>query len=413
MRPLALSALVVAAICVATAQQPTTLALVSAKLYASPEAARLDDAIVIIRGATIAQVGSRASVAIPSDARIIDLAGAVLTAGFQNSHVHFSEEKWADAPGQSSQKLSGQLEMMLTGYGFTTVVDTGSFLPDTVAIRKRIESGEFAGPRILTAGIPLYPPNGLPYYVRDSGLPPEVLKLLHQPSTEMEAVNAVRQNSDGGANVVKLFTGSWVTNQRVLPMPADVAKAAVAEAHRRGKLVYSHASSVAGLEVALDAQVDVIAHALDDTRGLTEEHLRRMKAQNMSLVPTLTLFADNSDASRRTFGEVLNYQRLGGQLLFGTDVGYHTMYDPTLEYESLTKAGLTWRQILASLTTNPAARFGESMKRGRIAPGMTADLVVLDRDPAVDIYAFDDVRQTIRAGRIIYSRPNVVGVDLP
>jgi imidazolonepropionase-like amidohydrolase len=81
------------------------------------------------------------------------------------------------------------------------------------------------------------------------------------------------------------------------------------------------------------------------------------------------------------------------------------MYEPTLEYESLAMTGLTWRQVLASLTTNPADRFGESKTRGRVAPGMAADLVILARDPALDIRAFVEVAQTIRAGQIIYSRP--------
>ena len=369
-----------------------------------PRRHRLENAVVIVSDATIAQVGSSSSLVIPTGATIVDLGGAIVTAGFQNSHVHFSEQKCAGAAGQSAHKLADQLEAMLTRYGFTTVVDTGSFLPDTVALRRRIESGEIGGPRILSAGVPLYPPNGIPYYVRD-GLPPDLLKLLPQPATDMQAVSAVRQNIDGGADVVKLFTGSWVTNQRVLPMPADVARAAVAEAHQRGKLVYSHASSVAGLEVALNARVDVIAHAFDDTRGLSEDHLRGMRNQNMALVPTLTLFADAGDAARRIFAEVADYQRLCGQILFGTDVGYHAMYEPTLEYESLARTGLTWRQVLASPTTNPADRFGESKNRGRVVPGMAADLVVLARDPPLDIRAFVEVGQTIRAGRIIYSRP--------
>jgi imidazolonepropionase-like amidohydrolase len=130
-----------------------------------------------------------------------------------------------------------------------------------------------------------------------------------------------------------------------------------------------------------------------------------MRNQNVALVLTLTLFASGGDPTRRIFAEAADYQRLGGQILFGTDVGYHTMYEPTLEYDSLAKAGLTWRQVLASLTTNPAARFGVSKNRGRIAAGMAADLVVLARDPALDMRAFVDVRQTIRGGRIIYSRP--------
>ena len=139
---------------------------------------------------------------------------------------------------------------MLTAYGFTTVVDTGSFPENTVALRRRIETGDVAGPRISTSGLPLYPPAGIPYYI-------------------------------------------------------------------------------AGLEVTLSGGVDVIAHVLDDTRGLTTEHLRRMKGRNVALIPTLTLFAEARNAGV-IFREVVDYAALGGEILLeptgrirlGTDPGF-------------------------------------------------------------------------------------------
>lgn len=103
--------------------------------------------------------------------------------------------------------------------------------------------------------------------------------------------------------------------------------------------------------------------------------------------------------------EVRDYARSGGQILFGTDVGYLTDYDPTVEYLLLESTGLGWREILAALTTSPAARFGEASRRGRIAPGMDADLVVLATDPVTDPRAFTNVRYTIRGGKVIYSAP--------
>jgi imidazolonepropionase-like amidohydrolase len=51
----------------------------------------------------------------------------------------------------------------------------------------------------------------------------------------------------------------------------------------------------------------------------------------------------------------------------------------------MARAGLTWQQILASLTTNPAARFGEASRRDRIVKGLDADLVVLGSDPSPDV----------------------------
>jgi imidazolonepropionase-like amidohydrolase len=384
------------------AAQPsgTPVALVGATIYPSPEAARISNGIVVVVNGRISAVGDPASVKVPPDAASIDCSGSFVTAGFQNSHVHFTEPKWEDAASQSASTLAAKLEVMLTRYGFTTAVDTGSLLPNTTALRRRIESGELPGPRILTAGSPLYPPNGIPFYLKDGSIPPELLTLLPQPATPAEAVRAVAADVDGGADIIKLFTGSWVAHDRVLPMPIDVAAAAAAEAHRRGRLVFAHASNVAGLEVALAARVDVVAHAIEDTRGFTSDHLRRMNQAHMALVPTLTLFGDD-DNVQEIFAEVRDYARAGGDLLFGTDVGFHQMYDPTREYGLLARAGLTWQEVLASLTTTPARRFGESERRGRIAPGMDADLVVLARDPASDIRAFADVRRTIRRGRSI------------
>src|SRR5439155_27057875 len=138
------------------------------------------------------------------------------------------------------------------------------------------------------------PPDGIPYYLKEE-VPADLLKLLPQPSTPREAANIVRRNIEGGADIIKLFTGSNVSPVRVLPMGDDVAKAAVDAAHRRGMLVFAHPSNVAGLEVALRARVDVLAHAIEDTRGLTAEHLRGMRQQNMALVPTLKLLGDGVD----------------------------------------------------------------------------------------------------------------------
>ena len=384
----------------------TALALVGARIYPAPDVPPIEDGVVVTEGTAIRTVGARSSVKIPSEADVIDCTGLFVVAGFQNSHVHFTEPKWADAARQPAAKLSSQMDAMLTRYGFTTVVDTASTLEDTVTIRRRIESGEVRGPRIFTAGAPLFPKDGIPYYVREN-IAPEVAAHWRTADSPSIAAELVRQNVDHGADIIKLFTGSWVKRGRVLPMPVDVATAAAAEAHRRGRLVFTHASNLAGLEAALAAHVDVVAHSLDAPGGLTADHLRRMKAQNVSLIPTLKLFGNDSNIET-ILAESRDFHRIGGQLLFGTDVGYLTDYDPTREYELMARGGLTWGDILASLTANPAARFGETPRRGRIAAGMDADLVVLGRDPAADARAFADVRRTIRSGHQLYGAAGVL-----
>jgi imidazolonepropionase-like amidohydrolase len=162
---------------------------------------------------------------------------------------------------------------------------------------------------------------------------------------------------------------------------------------------------VAGLEIAVTAGVDVLAHPIDDTRGFRRDHLTALKDAGMALVPTLRLFRGLPEA----LDQVRDYSRIGGDILFGTDVGYVPDFDHAEEYELMAAAGLGWREVLASLTTTPARRFKEESARGRVAPGMTGDLVVLGADPIFGVGAFARVRYTIRRGRIIFSAADAVG----
>ena len=79
-----------------------------------------------------------------------------------------------------------------------------------------------------------------------------------------------------------------------------------------------------------------------------------------------------------------------------------TAFDTTEEYRLMAGAGLSFRQILASLTTAPAQRFGFARK-GKVAAGMDGDLTILSADPAADVSAFARVAWTVRAGKVIYT----------
>jgi imidazolonepropionase-like amidohydrolase len=91
-----------------------------------------------------------------------------------------------------------------------------------------------------------------------------------------------------------------------------------------------------------------------------------------------------------------------------------TDYDPRDEYRYMEQAGMSFRQILAALTTAPARRFGDDERAtGRLEPGMSADLVLLDADPATDNWALTRVRRVWRRGRVIYSKDQPKGMKEP
>ena len=224
----------------------------------------------------------------------------------------------------------------------------------------------------------------------------------------------MQANLDGGADATKLFLMTPQDGGRYAFMQPDIALAASDETHRRGLPVLAHPTDIEGINLAIEAGVDVLVHTtIGEGKTVWEPALvEQLIARNMALIPTLQLFPYELRRAKLeqrivdlATGDAVEqlrvFSKAGGQVLFGTDVGYMTDYDPTVEYQLMARA-LTPMQILASLTTAPAARWKEEAQRGRIAEGMDADLVVLEGDPSADAANFAKVRCTIRGGRLIY-----------
>src|SRR3546814_12828533 len=81
-----------------------------------------------------------------------------------------------------------------------------------------------------------------------------------------------------------------------------------------------------------------------------------------------------------------------------------TRTDTLFPYPTLfrVRAGRSFDQILAALTTAPASRLPGGDARGRVESGMIADLVVLGGDPARDPEAWTQVRYVFRDGRRVF-----------
>ena len=389
------------------------LAVVGAKIYPSPTAAPIEAGSVVVHDGRIAAVGPQGKVKVPAGATVIDGRGKVVTAGFWNSHVHFMPPPLLHGDKSSTAELDGVLDAMLNRWGFTGVVDLASFLDGTLQVRARIAKGEVRGPMILTCGEPFYPPSGPPIYVRGY-LAEQHMALPDDHGSIPVAVAREKAELARGANCVKLFTGDIVGGKiGVEPMDLGFATALVAEAHREHRPVFAHPTNQQGLDVALDSGVDILAHTADGSGPWSPALVKRMIGRHTALVPTLTLFEVEGHKNHNPPDEIVKVEALvqgqlrafhaaGGQVLFGTDVGYTDAFDTSEEYRLMAAAGLDWRAILASLTVNPADRFGYGDRKGTVAVGRDADLVVLEADPAKDVTAFAKVADTISAGRIIY-----------
>lgn len=382
------------------------LALVGGTVYVSPTDEPIRDGVVLIESGKISAVGPKGRVRIPPATRVVDCSGSTITAGFWNSHVHFFERKWANASNIPASELARQLEAMLTRYGFTSVFDLGSMWENTRRIRDRIESGEVAGPRIRSTGEALVPPGALPADVVLS-----MMGTMKFPAPEIadpgQAAAAAKKLLAENVDAIKLFASS----PRSAPLSVETLQAAADEAHKAGRLAFVHPHSGADVLTAVRAGVDVIGHTTPHSGPWDEQLIAVMKERGVALTPTLTIWKyyarhDRISAQEQIVSTELGQLRMwlaaGGTVLFGSDLGAID-YDPSEEYSLMSQAGMSFQQILASMTSAPAERFGEGKKLGgRIAVGYEADLVVLSGDPAKDLHALAVVKYTLRAGKIIY-----------
>ncbi len=387
------------------------LVMTNVAVWSRPEADVIHDCIVVVRDGRVhsvspmvASCANAGAADVPRDIPIVDAGGRILTAGFWNCHVHFTETVWSGARRADATKLQQALDTMLVSRGFTSVVDLASNSRDTLPLIARIESGELTGPRIRTATEAINPASGLPFYIKDS-VPWFVRWMLPTPWSARGAARGAQRQLRKGAHVIKLFTGTYVKRDKITTMSPKVASAAVGVAHEHGALVFAHTSNHEGLSVALHAGVDVIAHVPSEPEGI-DSLVRECAETGMRMIPTLHMFAHTVSSAPDYIGPIYTALQTviaaGGRILFGTDVGYMNDYGTEGEMTALERCGLTSAEILASLTTEPAAAFG-CADAGAIEPGMIADFTLLEK-AAHPVMPRDlsRIAVVVKSGRVIY-----------
>lgn len=304
----------------------------------------------------IARVGT---FPLPPGARI--LRGKTVLPGFIDCHVHLK----LSSP---SRELAG---------GVTTVRDLG-WSPSLLKAPPR------DGPQVLAVGPILTAPGGYPS--KAGWCPPDAALEV----TPGQAPEQVRQLARAGACAIKV-----ALEPRAGPtLDATTLTAIVRAAHQTGLRVTAHISTLPELTKALDCGVDELAHGLFDDTLIPDATLARMRRARVAMVPTLHV---GPGANR--LANAGRYHKLGGRLLFGTDLGnYGTApgIDVT-ELELMVQAGLTPLQALHCATGAAAAWLGLP-DRGMLAPGRRADLVLVEGNPLEDLSLLARPLEVLRAG---------------
>ena len=410
----------------APAQQPEPATVIHAgTLLVDPGKAPMTNASVIVRGRTIESVQS-GFIEVPG-ARVIDLRNATVLPGLIDSHVHLDDlddriqrrlqENVLDHEDNAYIAMLNGRKTLLAG--FTTVRDLGGDPRLILSLRDAINSGSFAGPTIISAGLGISgsgghadPRNGRN---RDSTL------AIANPGNVCNGADdcrrAVREQIGFGADVIKITaTGGVLSN---VPgglnqqMMDDEIRAVVATARTFGRKVAVHAHGVDGINAALRAGVDSIEHGT----FTNDETFRLYKQSGAYYVPTLLApaaalaegqrgaltqaqFEKAKQAAGNAEKSFARAVREGVKIAYGTDTGVSPHGRNAEEFALMVKNGLSPALAIRSATVDASELLGISARAGTIEPGKDADIIAVEGDPLSNVRLLENVGFVMKHGRI-------------
>ena len=279
--------------------------------------------------------------------------------------------------------------------GVTTVRDLGDRRYAVVDWRDR-HRDDRALPTVLGSGPPLTVPDG---HCADWG---EVAQ------GERALRSAVREHAGRGVDIVKIMASGGVNTPGADPARAQFSvaeiRAVVAEAHAADLQVTAHAHAAEGVRNALAAGVDALEHATFITDAGVEVDDRLVATMAESAIPVCpTLGVAPGVIPPPAVAELLRkigvtdgaraqviggMHRAGVRIVSGSDGGINLGKRHGILPESmiaLADGGVSTTDVLASATSIAAAACGVGDRKGRVAAGYDADLLLVDGDPVADL----------------------------
>jgi len=381
-------------------------AIVNAQIFDGENIIGSGKHAVLIKDKYIQAVTDKA----PEGAIIIDAQGATLMPGLIDSHVHTDMAGLHDA---LKFGVTTELEMM------------GRW--SKKQRREIADRNDIADLR--SPGMGVTPRGGHPTEYAGSSLLFRLYVRYFFPFVKNpgEAVKFVKKQIDKGADYIKIFIedGTCVGYPGLPVLNEETIRAAIEEAHRHNKLTIAHVTTAEGARMAIEAGIDGLGHLFFDCAH-TPELIEEIASSGAFVIPTLVTISSalgnnaswlagdkrvssklgmewleslsrsmnvypkgNQDA---VYATVQALRNAGVDILAGTDVSEPLpnlgglAHGASLHHELqlLVAAGLTGVEALRAATSIPARRFGLT-DRGRIAPGLLADLLLIDGNPLAKI----------------------------
>jgi imidazolonepropionase-like amidohydrolase len=405
------------------AEKPALVFIRAGKLLDVRSGKLLTNQVIVVQGEKIQRVGAASEITVPPDAKSIDLSRATVLPGLIDAHTHLFltgedngrydeqllKESWQYRTIEAVVNAKRDLEA-----GFTAMRDleTEGAMYSDVDVRDAINRGLIPGPRLEVATRAISTTGGYPL----EGYSPEVTvpSGVQIADGADEARKAVREQIKYGADLIKIYGThkSHFADGKLVSTPTftlEEVKAIVNEAHREGRKVACHAYGGEGLHNCVDGGVDSIEHGLD----LDDATIQKMVANGTWFVPTLYVYegdtrredeaASGGSVSRASVHEPSFRRALaaGVKIAFGTDVGPFPHGTQAIEFEYMTKFGMSPFAAIQAATINAAELMGWSQRVGAIEPGEFADLIAVEGSPLDDITQLEHVKFVMKGGETV------------
>ena len=411
-----------------------TLAIKANQLIDARDVFPLKDAVMIVKGEKISQVGRVGEVQIPPEATLIETQ--TVMPGLIDAHVHLGGsgaanmelERLKESIGLSAFRSYANAKRSLEA-GFTSLRDMGGRQFVDVALRQAIDQGWLEGPRLKVCGqnIATTGSHGDTYIAPDiitaDGTSFFGLIIADSPDQVRKAARIQVKN---GVDVVKVIASGGVLSHGdevyALQMTLEEMEAAFQVAHWAGKRTAAHAHGGEGLKTAILAGVNSIEHGT----FLTAELVELMLEYGVYYVPTLTalhrILEHGMEAGIPEYAvekakqaQEVHYEsfdlahRAGVKIAMGTDAAtpFNRHGENALELQLMVEAGLTPMEAIVAATRTGAEVLGLADQVGTVEPGKLADLLVVAADPWADVSVLQDkqkIEGVIKGGQIVVDR---------
>lgn len=392
-------------------------AYTGANVWNGTGAAALRNANLVVRNGRIESVSTDE---VPPGAKIVDLEGAWVVPGFINAHGHISGRWAADEVQGDAARAVGDLALYAR-YGVTTVLSLGGAPTGAFGIRTPQSGSSLNRARVLLSG-------------------PVVFS--QDPA---EAAAITRANINAGVDWIKLRVDDNLG--AVEKMSPSALEAAIQIAKAANVPVATHIFYMDDAAMMLGMGTSLIAHSVRDQQ-VSDEFVRTMLDSGVCYVPTLVrevstfvygerpsffddpFFLEAAKQSQidrvsdpefmermatsptaATYREALKQAQdnlriligAGVPIAFGTDsgpAGRFPGYFEHMEFNLMSEAGLTAREILLS-ATSVAASCLQLDDVGTLEPGKWADFVVIEQNPLADVNALHSIKYVYVAGNAV------------